>query len=477
MSWTRNATVVPDVFPREWSPAEALGLQAAGLILGAAAFAAAGGRGRARLGAAFGLAMSAIGCCAARWPQLSRAVELCGGIFAGPFLAATLGTAFALTAAGVAAALLTTELRPRALPLILAAAALWAVPTLVTEAAMRAWWGYGPLTLAEAAGVPTSDAAQVAAVVRLVPDRARATVRESVRMAASLRNMHTSEPESTGVDLSPESIVKLEAFLTRSGYRGVFAAEAMEHVRRGWLLWWEAERALDAKRLAVPGRVVPDYRGALDLIKTGPMTAERYAKLEQLAAAATENRRDGFEGVTQSQYIFEGFAAGYARFDDEPKAREWLSRIDSFFLIMEKKMEVTQLEEFRQGRVTGSLLLDGRPAGSVLVGLFEDWRTTTTATAQRLLSASAFPDENGSFSFSDLGPGEYELALLGRPEDLRGRVLGSPGRFDIGYDRPTLLLPPIRIERDVLPSQAFSPGGLPDAPTPETPEPPLPWKR
>jgi hypothetical protein len=77
-----------------------------------------------------------------------------------------------------------------------------------------------------------------------------------------------------------------------------------------------------------------------------------------------------------------------------------------------------------------------------------------------------------------LGPGEYELALLGRPDDLRGRVLGSPGRFTVDAERPLAALAPIRVERDVLPAgQAFSPSGLPEAPEPVVPEPPGPWKR
>lgn len=478
ISWTRNVTVIPDVFPQEFYPAEALALEAAGLLLGTAAFAAAGGRGRARLGAAFGLSMSAIGWCASRWPQLARAIDLCGGIFAGPFIASILGTAFALTAAAVAAALLRKDVRPRAAVLVLAAAALWAAPTLATEAALTRWWGFGPRTLAEAAGVPTSDDAQTASVVRLVPNRARSTTRENARMSASLQDVRTDEPFSTGVELSPESISRLEAFVQRSGYRGVFAAEALDHVRRGWLLWWDAERALDAKMLSVPGRVHPDYRGALDLIKTGPVTAARFEKLEQLAAAAAADPRTGFEGVTQSQYIFEGFAACYARFNDEPKARAWLGRIDNLFLVMEKKVEVAQLQEFRSGQVTGSVLLDGRPAAAVMVGLFEEWQTTSTVPSARLLSGSTFPDNDGRFSFSDLGPGEYELALLGRPDDLRGRVLGSPGRFTVDAERPLAALAPIRVERDVLPAgQAFSPSGLPEAPEPVVPEPPGPWKR
>lgn len=465
LAWTQNVRYFPDPFPDELPPLKALFLQAAGVLLATAAFAAAGGRGRARLGAAFGLTLSAVGWCASRWPTLTRAIEMNGGTFAGPFLAALLGTAFALTAAAVAAALLLEGARSHALKLVALAALLWAVPTASVEFALTRWWGLGPRTLAEAAAIPTNDDAGTVTILRLTASRGFAVIRETARMAAQ------------NVDLSAESLTKIDLFLKRVGYRDVFAREAVEDLRRGWLLWWDTDRALDAMMISVPGRVHPDYRGALDLIKVGPMTAERYDKLEQLAAAAVPGS-GGFEQVTASQYIFEGFAAAYARFGDEPKARQWLARIDNLMMVSEKKLEIAPLEDFRSGRVTGSLLIDGRPAGAVQVGLFEIWRTTPTAPGARLLSAAAFPDENGGFAFSDLGPGEYELALLGRPEDLRGQVLGSPGRFELGDDHRVEALPPIRIERDVLPTpEAFAPSRLPEAPVPDVPEPPLLWRK
>ena len=465
LGWTENVLLFPDSFPQELAPSTALALLSSGLILGATAFSAAGGLSRARSGGAFGLTMGAIGACASRWPQLSRAIELNGGIFAGPFLAATLPTIFALTAAGAAAALTLDDARPRARALLLAAVALWAVPTAATEAALTRWWGYGPRTVASAAGIPTNASSETLAVVRLAPSRGRTVTRENVRMAAQ------------NADLRPESLVKIDAFLRRVDFRDVFAAEALADLRRGWLSWWRAEDALDAMMIGAPGRAHPDYRGALDLIKVGPMTPERFKKLERLDASATASTA-GFEGVTRSQYIFEDFAAAYARFGDEKNARRWLARLDNLLLIADKKIEVAPLEDFRAGVVGGSVLLDGRPATGVMVGLFAIWRSTPTAAGARLLSGSAFPDENGEFAFSNLGPGEYELALLGRVEDLRGEVLGSPGRFELGYERPEVELRPIRIERDVLsPLQSFAPSRLPDAPTPEVPEPPLLWRK
>ncbi len=462
MTWTRGDRRALDAFPLELLPFDALRLQAAGMILGAAAFSSAGAR--AGRGAVFALLVGMIGGCASRWPQLARAIELCGGIFAGPFLATLLGAAFAATAAFIAACLLRADWKPHAVALTFAAACLWGLPTGMTEYALSRWWGFGPRSLAEAANVPSDDETRAAAVVRLSGLRGRTFTREAAYAAVQ------------GVSLSPESLNKLQAWLERTGYRGVFAREALSDLRRGWLMRWDAERALDAMMTDVPGRAHPDYRGALDLIKAGPKTPRRYMKLDRLARSAAAGTA-GFEDATQSQYIFEGFAACYARFGDEGQARKWLIRVDNLFGVSEKKLEIAPVEDLREGRVSGSLLIDGRPAGAVLVGLFEVWRATPSAPGVRLLSGSVFPDEDGRFEFPDLGPGRYELALRGRPADLRGRIEGSPGRFEVGYERREIKLPPIRIEREIERVPSFSPSRLPEAPSPEVLEPPLFWRK
>jgi hypothetical protein len=463
LGFSLSGAAAADAFPEPLGRAAAAALAAATVGASIAAFAAA--QRSAREGAAFGLAATAVGFCAARWPALSRALEFNGAIFVGPFLANIFPFAYAATLVLLAAALLWEEVRPQRVGIVGVLILVWAGATAATELTLAKRWGFGPRTLSSAAAVPTDDAAQTMAVVRLTSRRGRSTTRETVRLA------------SRGIDLSPESLGKLEAFLERTGSRDVFAREATTLVRKGWLLSWDVERALDAMTLSVPGINFPDYRGALDLIKVGPMTADRYARLERLAARAHETS-EGFEDVTKSQYIFEGFAAAYARFGDEAKARLWLARVDNLMMVSDKKIEVAPLEDFREGRVSGTVLLDGRPAGSVLVGLFSVWRTTSSVPAALLLSGSTYPDEDGRYEFTNLGPGEYELALLGRPQDLRGRITGSPGRFTLGFERPRFLAPAVLIERDLIgASQTFSPSRLPPAPVPEIAEPPLLWRK
>ena len=461
LGWTVNVRLFPDAFPLELPAARALQLQFGAIILGAAAFTAARGRRGIAEGAAFGLIASAVGWCASRWPQLARAVELCGGVFLGVVLTALLTTALAATCAALAAALVRESWRPFSRRFAVALVAVWGLATFGADAALSRVWGFGPRTLAAAAGVPTNHDSRTLAVAWLYPTRNRPYHVDARRMSS----------ETT--DLAADSIDRLESYLERTRFRGVFASEALEAVRLGRLQWWDEERALDALMISVPGRVHPDYLRALDLLRAGPVTSERYGKLEQLAAA-TGRRVEGFERGSDSQRIFEGFSAAYARFGDEVKAREWLTRLDGLWAVSDKRIEVGSLEDLREGRVSGSILLDDRGAVGLRAGLFMVWRSSATQTTHYWLAGSRVPDQDGKFYFDGLGPGRYVLALLGRPEDLRGELLGVPGVFEVTYERPDVLLNPVRVQRELEPStEAFGPGGLPESRVPMVPEPPI----
>ncbi len=462
LGWTVSVRLFPDAFPLELPASEALGLLIGSTILGAAAFAAGRGRGGLLPGAAFGLLSAAAGWCASRWPQLARAVELCGGVFLGLVLTTSLTAALAASHAALAAALVREDWRPWSRRAALGLVGAWALATLGADAALTRVWGFGPRSLAAAAGVPTNRDSGTLAVAWLYPAGGRAYRVDARRMSS----------ETT--DLSAGSLDRLEGFLARHKFRGVFAAEALAAVRLGRLQWWDSERALDALMISVPGRAHPDYLRALELLRAGPVTAERYGKLEQLAAA-TGKRVEGFERAGDAQRIFEGFSAAYARFGDEVKAREWLLLLDGLWAVSEKRIEVGVVEELREGRVDGSVLLDDAPASGLRVGLFAVWRSSATQTTHYWLSGSRVPDPDGRFYFDGLGPGPYVLALLGRPEDLRGSFAGVPGVFEVTYQRPEVLLAPVRLRRGgYAPSEPFGPAGLPEARVPRAADPPPP---
>lgn len=334
---------------------------------------------------------------------------------------------------------------------------------------MRRAWGFGPRSLAQAAGVPTNAASETRAIAWLYRSAGRAWRVERLRLSS----------ETT--DLSPESLERISAYLHRAGFRGVFASEGLAALREGWLQLWDAERALDAAMISVPGRAHPDYLAALRLLRAGPLSAERYGKLEQLAAA-TGRRREGFERANESQEIFEGFSMAYARFGDEEKARLWLERVDGLWGVADKKIEGAPIEDLRDGRVEGQVFLDGAPARGLTVGLFFVWYSSASRSTHYWLSGARSPDEDGRFVFDALGPGRYALALQGPRGVFEGRVSGVPGVFEVGYDRPFVELVPVRLERRAGLGETLPPAPWPGERPPEpaalpSPSPsPRPWR-
>ena len=436
--------------PRQ--PAEALFLALACVVVAAAACAAAAcasvasGRGecspaRAAAGpwsALFaGTAVALLSCVegtfAWRWVPMTAAIGRLGTGFAGQFLAACLPLAFGVSLALTAAVCLHPALRGVRLRVAVALLLAWAAPTALIEWRLRTAWGFGPETLMAAAGVPAAFAAGLVEVAGLRPAAAGPGFRWERRTQAA-----------EGLDVSPESLGRLAAYLQEHGHRGIFARQALAAVRRGWLLWWDADRALEAASLRVPGSFAPDYRTALAIIAAGPLTSERFVMLKSLHEGALASPA-GFEDVNRSQLSFEAFSAAFARFDDEARAQYWLGRVGNLWPINEKKVEVTPLQSLRDGLVQGTLFIDGRPASSVRVGLFLETASEVTKKTTFSLSAGTFPDSAGSFRFDHLGGGRYHLELQGSPEQMRGDILGSPGIIEFSETSFVARLEPIRI--------------------------------
>src|SRR6185369_16583416 len=215
---------------------------------------------------------------------------------------------------------------------------LWFAGGVFAQRRLETGWDFGPRTLPEAAGLPAVEEAPSIGIAWLKQFGAEPYVVEE------------KKTEMFGLDVSQESLVKLYQYLDARNYKSIFWKRGLKALRQGWLFWWDADRALKAASLAVPGRISPDYRQALSLIKAGPQTQSRMSALEGLAERA-KPRKEGFEDVTQSQYIFEGFSGAYARLGNEDQARWWLLKIDGLWPIYEKRIEVTQVESMHDGEV------------------------------------------------------------------------------------------------------------------------------
>lgn len=422
--------------PNEISPSpaslELAARLAGGALLGALAYAALS-PALALEGAAAGLVFSLLGAQAMVWLRVFQAWRALGW-YAGTFFAPAAAPLLALSCLLAAAALRHEEFRGYRWQTAAALLLLWGVPARAAVWQLKRSYGLRAPTLAADAGLPPALKAERVSLAWLYPSPGRAVRFEDKQAVAE------------GVEASPESLAKLESYLLTHDFHGVFARQALAALRKGWQFWWEPERALDAASLHKIGVAPPDYKGALGLLRAGPMDEERFRKLEELAQAA-EPRKEGFEDVNTSQIIFENFASAYARFGDEESARRWLLRVDNLWPIYDKKIEVSPVETAHDCRVNGSVLVDGLPTTTVKVGLFLVSSSTSAASVSGWLSQSRYPDERGQFTFGSLAPGTYYLGLMGLPSQLRGRVLNPPGFIDLSPEAPVSRLDPIRVER------------------------------
>jgi hypothetical protein len=402
------------------------------IAAGAVAFGSLGGARNWAKGALCGALFSALGYCGYRWLIIAAAWRLLGS-FSGTFILYTMPFWLSVACAVVATALLQRDFavyRWRIIGLMLLA---WYGGAIGAHRRLETGFDFGPRSLAAAAGLSSSESPAQIAVVRLDPSNA----------------VYELKPAQVdGVDVNQKNLVRLYDYLEAKKFRTIFLKQALKVLRQGWLFWWDPERALKAATLSSPGRVVPDYRLALGLLKAGPQSRDRYDALRALSSAA-KDRKAGFEDVTGSQYIFEGFSAAYARFGEEEMARWWLIKIDNLWPIYEKRIEVTPVEQMHDGAVTGTVMISSAPANGMLVGLFyvgtstapETWRSSGT------LSDSMLADAQGRFGFGQLGPGHYYLGLMGSPDDLRGRVHDEPGVFELSADTRAAHFAPILIDR------------------------------
>ncbi len=395
---------------------------------GPIAFMLARGRAAFRPGLAAGTAFAWLSLAAALWRTAAVAWRMLGW-FSGSFFLAVVPWLLAASLALVGWALLDEDAR-RAAPTIVGALLIaWMLPSQVALWRLRSAWGLGPTSLSIATGVPSAAAAERVAIAWLRPDKSGAP--------DSLQALRVSAGD---VDASPASLERLYKFVEARRGRAIFAKQAVDALRKGWLMRWDADRALQAAMLSYP-RLPPDYRTALGLIRAGPVVLERYTRLNALADMAKASSA-GFEDVNQSQLIFEAFSAAYARFGDEENARTWIQRVDNLRPIYDKKVEIAPLEGFHDGAIEGSVREGGAPASNVLVGLFFV-ASSTASLDSGVLSQSSWPDEQGRFSFSNLGAGTYYLGVMGRPEDVRAPVESSPSLISVSAEAPTVSLPPI----------------------------------
>ncbi|MBI2363072.1 MAG: carboxypeptidase regulatory-like domain-containing protein, partial [Elusimicrobia bacterium] len=321
------------------------------------------------------------------------------------------------------------------------ALALWVLPGGAAEAYLRLAWDYGRPGLADAAGVrKASEADKLALVVLALPDGAPGVQRREEAMTAE------------GLAVSRHELAAVRRYLEKQGYQTVFVGAALRYLRRGWELMWDPGGAMDADLVRLGPRFPPDHEAFLRSILVAPATPENYGRLENLARSADTLHS---ASVKKAGNLFQGLSDAYARFGDLKNSNLWLGRIRKLWPLYDDDVNVDPVEDIHDGRVSGSVTFNGRPASAVQVGLFMQTSTSTAVSAKGPLVASAWPDAEGAFSFTDLTPGRYYLALRSDPI-----LLGDP-RIEAVFSPGVFRLAPGAMDRELFPIRLQRSGGLP----------------
>lgn len=270
-----------------------------------------------------------------------------------------------------------------------------------------------------------------------VPLATTETPRQTILLlagGASLRFQVASRTVRDPLDLSEENANRLEAFLTRRTYLSALAVPALSTLFDAKAFAWEP---LENLRVA-----------ALDLTHCPETTFVAYllAKLE-ICQATPETRRylDLISDDRQFQFLDRATMVrmGHvtARFGDREGAEKWYRRA---------KLPESQVQEslservmFTEGKITGQVLLDGRPAANLRIGLVPEAARpelrvqvaprVLRANWLRWLSAAGQTDTEGRFAFDHLVSGKYQI-VLGLPNG----VLSSDAPPLIATEAPAL---------------------------------------
>lgn len=312
----------------------------------------------------------------------------------------------------------------------------WLVPVGSAELVLRAAWDFGRPGLAEAAGLDRAAVPEKLSVLILAEtDGGPGVQRREETMSAQ------------GLAVTRQGLAAVRRYLELQRYKTIYLRDALAYMRKGWALMWEPELHMDAAVVRLGPRFPPDYDAFLKAILVAPATPENYERLENLARSADKARSPS---VKQAGKLYQGLSDAYARFGDLEGSNFWLKRIRGLWPLYDEDVNVDPVEDRHDGVVSGSVLFNGRPASQVQVGLFMQVSTSVAPSAREGLVASTWPDESGRFSFKDLTPGRYYLALRSDPillGDSRMEVLFSPGSFKLGSSRMDWELMPLRIER------------------------------
>lgn len=338
-----------------------------------------------------------------------------------------LGFSFAIIAGFItvlSARRMTLKARLMRLVLPVALLAVYGAIIAVTYNDAVARYDLNKKSLAEAAGVPEKGQA-VKAVVLFLPEKA-AVQEWRMESAGSGILVHNNT-----YALTPENLRKIEDYLARRKDGSIFFFAGQDAVMKGYYKLWDTEKG-DAQMAKNADSTIIARMILLKRLTFIPATAGNEKYLGSLA-----DEKKWYAGKTSSLRISEAFM----HFGKTDEAKAWANKAKL------KGADLTRAAFLNEPVISGTSVagvvkFNGAPLAGKKVALFSYRPKMTQIDPQYF---GGFPvdakttDDAGRFEFTNLGKGEYVLAVMADKEQVPPDRLGvenAPGVIKIAADSP-----------------------------------------
>ncbi len=343
------------------------------------------------------------------------------------------------------------------LPVILIVILSFTIKGVYNEAVAKYDWG--KINLASIINVP-SIATENKTVVFLkefpVYNKEKGKKREQIGQQIKILRW-ALEAEGFGIltgnskiELSYENLKKVEKFITEREDGSIFRYAAFDILYNGYYRLWDVEKGLEKQYNASYHMFMPRVF-LLNQLQDLPITEKNLRYLREFS--------DGKHFVIGGRSAFV-VSKAYVHFGQFAEAEKWLIRTKSGEIQHYLKEE---LQEYKipekvllDGKISGTISINQTPASNIKIALFKDrdeFLDFKGLMLPRNLLDSRIIKEDGKFEFTNLGSGDYMLAIMTdknlinfniNPENLKFANL--PGTINLTLENGTVDLGMIELE-------------------------------
>jgi hypothetical protein len=303
----------------------------------------------------------------------------------------------------------------------------------------------GKSSLAEAVGIPEKGR-ESKTVIALMPEK---PVLQEWPMQAGVLIYRWNFSKKT-VELSYENLKKIEEYLHNHKYRSVFYWTGLEVLVNGYNWFWDTERGIDQMSRNAPYAYVPRMQ-LLGRLRYVPVTPGNEKYLRDFA-----NETKWHVGKRAALWIAEAFM----HFGHADEAKKWAEKAKAKGTDMSKATFLTE-PVFTDGTMRGAFKVNGVPLAGAKVALVayrdkDNWGITGITTLiirlnTRLVDVRT-TDAAGKFTFTNLGKGDYVLAVMTDEETVpyslasgQFKVENAPGTIKLDINKPSKNVGDIKI--------------------------------